>query len=486
MFFADPYGNDDNNRQSATEADGSWTKGEKQPSAFKDVGFAVLFLAHIVGIVAIVGMYGIDAFNKTLEDAGSVKDDDSGGGLDYSNVGKAAASVGVASLIVTSLMLNFMMKFASSLIKFSLLFSVAVAGLFAVVSLLYGSVIGAIFGFIFFAISVCYARAVWDRIPFATSNLVTSLTAVKANFGITFLGYAVAIKGFAWSILWTVALVGVYSIAPDVEGCDGVDENGKECVKQLNYVYVFLLFLSFYWTHQVLTNIIHTTVSGLVGTWWFVPQEASSCCSSAITSSLCRSCTYSFGSICFGSLIVAIIQALRATLNQAKNNDDINGVAACVIDCLLGLLERIVEYFNQWAFVYVGLYGYGYMEAGKNVMTLFRNRGWDVIIADDLVGNALGLTALMVGCLMGSIGLVLENSTDWFDAFGSDFSQAGAFLVAFLMGLVIASITFNIVGSAVNAVIVLYAEAPAEFAENHPALSSQMRQAYLEAYPDLF
>jgi hypothetical protein len=37
--------------------------------------------------------------------------------------------------------------------------------------------------------------------------------------------------------------------------------------------------------------------------------------------------------------------------------------------------------------VYVGLYGYGYLEAGKNVISLFKNRGWEAIIADDLIGN---------------------------------------------------------------------------------------------------
>jgi hypothetical protein len=498
MFQSDPYGNNESdpygknsdpygNNQDTEAGDGAWTKGEKQPSAFKDIWAAVLFVAHLVAIVAVAVMYGVDAFSDVLDDAGDNADGGDGQPLDYASIGKAAAAVGVASLLLASLMLNVMMKCAESLIKFSLLFSVAMAGLFAVASLLFGNIIGAIFGFIFFAISVCYAKAVWSRIPFATANLVTSLTAVKANFGVTFLGYLVAIKGFAWSILWTVALVGVYSIAPEVDDCNnGVDQDGNECAKQLNYVYLFLLFLSFYWTHQVLTNIIHTTVSGVVGTWWFVPAEASSFCSSAITSSVCRSCTYSFGSICFGSLIVAIIQALRATLNEARKNDDINGFAGCIIDCLLGLLESIAEYFNQWAYVYVGLYGYGYIEAGKNVMALFKNRGWDVVIADDLVGNALGLTALMTGCLMGVFGLVLESSTDWFKAFRDDFSQPGAFLVAFLMGLVIASICFNIVGSAVNAVIVLFAEAPAEFADNHPDLSNQMRQAYLEAYPDLF
>lgn len=40
--------------------------------------------------------------------------------------------------------------------------------------------------------------------------------------------------------------------------------------------------------------------------------------------------------------------------------------------------------FNKWAFVYVGIYGFGYIEAGKNVIELFKSRGWEAIIADDL------------------------------------------------------------------------------------------------------
>jgi hypothetical protein len=32
------------------------------------------------------------------------------------------------------------------------------------------------------------------------------------------------------------------------------------------------------------------------------------------------------------------------------------------------------QYFNKWAFVYVGLYGFSFMESGKNVMALFHSR----------------------------------------------------------------------------------------------------------------
>jgi len=44
----------------------------------------------------------------------------------------------------------------------------------------------------------------------------------------------------------------------------------------------------------------------------------------------------------------------------------------------------------------------------------------------------------------------------------------------------------GVVASAVNTVIVLFAEAPADFEQNYPELSNKMRSAYAAAYPDVF
>jgi branched-subunit amino acid permease len=138
--------------------------------------------------------------------------------------------------------------------------------------------------------------------------------------------------------------------------------------------------------------------------------------------------TTSFGSICFGSLLVAIVQALRALANQARAEGDA-GILACIAECILACLASILEYFNKWAFVYVGLYGYSYLEAGKNVMTLFQNRGWEAIVADDLVGNTMFLVSVIVGGLTGCVGLVVAASSDYFDNAGdSGNSQGVAFL----------------------------------------------------------
>lgn len=62
--------------------------------------------------------------------------------------------------------------------------------------------------------------------------------------------------------------------------------------------------------------------------------------------SLVRSLTTSFGSICFGSLLVAIIQATRALANAARDNE--NQILVCIAQCILSCLESLLEYFNKW------------------------------------------------------------------------------------------------------------------------------------------
>ena len=76
----------------------------------------------------------------------------------------------------------------------------------------------------------------------------------------------------------------------------------------------------------------------------------------------------------------------------------------------------------------MGLYGYSYLEAGKNVITLFKNRGWEAIIADNLVGNTLFLMSVMVGGISGVVGIILDLANP---AFFED-APGNSRLVAFL------------------------------------------------------
>ncbi len=58
------------------------------------------------------------------------------------------------------------------------------------------------------------------------------------------------------------------------------------------------------------------------------------------------------------------------------------------------------------------------------------------------------------------------------------------FSLPFIVGVVIAAILLSVVNSSVNTVLVCFAEAPGEFEENHPKLSSNMRGAWRSVYSD--
>jgi hypothetical protein len=129
--------------------------------------------------------------------------------------------------------------------------------------------------------------------------------------------------------------------------------------------------------------------------------------------------------------------------------------------------------------LHVGLYGFGYIEAGKNVFQLFQQKGWTVIITDDLNERVLLISTLGVGFLTGFVGLLISFADQ-------NLSGGVAFFIGFLVGYVISSTLFSVVGSAVNTVIVCFAENPAEFEQNHQLLSTQMRSAWVAAWPELF
>mmetsp|Transcript_11498 Transcript_11498/g.33882 ORF Transcript_11498/g.33882 Transcript_11498/m.33882 type:complete len:533 (-) Transcript_11498:189-1787(-) len=497
------------NIQSIQGEGAEWTKGEVQQKKCNDPFFAILFYAHL-GVMAWCAATYVPLMTSTMVQGyngyggerllySQGTDEALGGKSTFWHIpryllGHATTSrgrtleddeenvtindamciigiTGVVGFIVSALALSLMTHFASVLIKFALWFNIIVSLLIGIMGIISGVVVMALVGFLSCAFTSYYAYLVWGRIPFAASNLITGITAVRANFGLSFLAYSSLLFLVGWWLWWSAAYVASMFVYC---GCDAAGQ----CEREMNGILVFLFLISLFWTLQVIKNTVHTTVAGTVGTWWFVPTEASSCCSPGVRDSFVRSITFSFGSICLGSLIVAIIQAMKQFLHKVRENDD--GIFLCCAECLLGCLESLAEYFNQWAFCYVGLYGYTFIEAGRNVMALFKSRGWTTIITDDLIHKVLLMVSVGIGLITGLISVMISNARGLvFDA-----TSAGVpFFFGLLIGYYISSVLMGLIGSAVNTVIVLYAEAPNEFQQNHPKLSTEMRSAWRQAWP---
>lgn len=393
--------------------------GEVQQKRCNDVLFAILFYVHLGVMVWTTVAY---APVMAVDVAGSVSDayqnrfldeaqEENGNGGEDGNDGNVQYDMAalwvilgvsaVAGFTISALFLSVMMRFAEGLIKFALWFNIITPLLMAILSLVAGAFPVALMFFLYFAFTAYFAYVTWSKIPFAAANMRTAVTAVRANFGLTFFAFNALVLSFFWTLWWAIAAMSTIYVT---SGC-----TAEGCETEPSGPLVFGLLLSYYWTVQVIKNVCHTTVCGTVGTWWFHPEEASSCCSKAICDSFFRSITYSFGSICLGSLIVALIQTIKEMARQAREQGD--SALLCIAECILGCIENLVEYFNTWAYVYVAIYGYSFIEAGKNVMQLFRSRGWTSIITDFLVDSVLAMVSLAVGAITGVVAALVISAS---------------------------------------------------------------------------
>jgi Plasma-membrane choline transporter len=452
------------------------SSGELQPNRYRDVWAAVLFGLCQAVLLYLALAWGIPAV--TGGEAGSGGGD--GNGEDPVSLNGVLAILMVSSIAamgISAAALAVLLRFAKQLIQLSLISSMVCNGLVVLILLAQGLWLGAVGALILLGLTALYAHSVWRRIPFATANLETAITAVQSNGSLFLLACGVTGVVLIMSLIWVLAWVGVYARHATC------DDKTHECAGHTSPLVSGTLLLLYFWNSTVGKNVLHVTVAGVVGTFIFAPQDAGSFCSPAVNDSLVRASTFSFGSICLGSLLTAILQLLHHAARAARQHRRVNNeLLLCMLECIAGFLERLVSFFNKWSYVYIGLYGYDYLTAGQKVMALFGERGWIAIINDNLVNRVLVLACVVIGALTGCVGLFFSG---WVSEFGGAATLV-AFGVPFLLGTAMASIFMGVVESAVDTVVVCFAEAPLEFERNHPGLFAQMATAWRQVYPEEF
>ena len=225
------------NPQSNHVNSSSNNREDKVESSCNDPIFAVLFYIALFSIVGVAATYGADAMRSS--EAENSEDP-----YNYQGFVIVAAIITILSFGGAGLGMSLLFCIPQFLIKAALIFTVVLAGLWCAAAFAMGNFIGGIIGAIFFAITVCYAFAVWSRIPFATANLVTACTAIRANLGVAVYAYLFALLAGLWAICWSVALAGVFDRTIE---CDA-----NNICSNPSYGISFVLFLAFFFVQQVI------------------------------------------------------------------------------------------------------------------------------------------------------------------------------------------------------------------------------------------
>ncbi|KAF9116442.1 putative choline transporter, neither null mutation nor overexpression affects choline transport [Mortierella sp. AM989] len=438
---------------------------------YNDCWAFVLFIAQLAAFI-VLSYYAIDKISDDRNMNGEIylqpgsRTPYFAGNSDnfYWKQGLVAVLIGILTGLVVAVVYFFITQaFPRQVIKVRVTFALSIIAQLAVAVYFFvrREWMPAAFG-LFFALLYASMWFFWkSRIPFATEMLiaVTSISKkYKAMFAMSFLGLFIQT---AYSAYFMVVISGCYELY--------YDRTARKTPAKLK-ILIFFCFVSFYWTSQVIKNIVHITISGVYACYYFLMGSPQGMSKSPTIESFKRACTTSIGSICFGSLIVAAIQTLRAIVQLLRSNGDDGFMVfiACLLDCIIACLQGIIEYVNKYAYCQVAIYGKAYIPAARDTWNILKDRGIVQIINDNLVGNVWAMGAIMSGMLsaLGSYVYIWFANPD----FDNDDSLTYVIVtMAFVMGFQMVYTVGVVIDSGCATTFVCLAEDPAALARTKPA-----------------
>jgi hypothetical protein len=455
----------------------------------KDIWAAILFLINVIIIFALAAK-GVNTFyqsNTTEYDYGDIN---------FPMVTTYLLISLFSISILGSSMIYFFIHHGGKIIEWVMTINIVALIIMATLCLITFNIIGAVVFGICAGLNTWYYYSVKNRIPFASSVLSAACSAVKENFfGLILTSLTGLLFQGLWMLLWSIAIFGtVLQTTKSTNSTDNTSTDDKnDWSDSLSNFVIFLFLLSLYWGLQCIKDVVSVTSGGTVASWWFQPHHPA-----PVRAALFRATTTSFGSICFGSLILAFITTLRAmvrgAIDKMRNDRNRNFVKEClllILSSILNCLENLIAYINRYAYAYIAAYGYDFMTAGKYVMSLFEQRGWSAIINDDLISNALTLLAVFMSLLGGLVGLILTGFflvTDTHSITGAIKDQSTLYIIGGiyggLVGLVVGLLIVSVIDSAVAMVYVCFAEDPMTLQVHHPETYHDLQEKWLLFNPD--
>ncbi|GAA5991163.1 hypothetical protein JCM10908_006567 [Rhodotorula pacifica] len=442
---------------------------------WNDLIFALIFLAQLGAFIAIavISLRALPASEST----GGIGSIGNATTINAS-MGWMLAIIAGAGFVFSALLLLIVRTFTKIIFEICLLLSLVTTIGYAIYMYTQKYWSGAIIWTIFAVFAILAYPGMRRRIPLSRQLLIYVIRVAKVHPSV----YVVALFGAfltaAYSAFWGIAVAGIYQKWEPGSAGSGTS-GGTPSYGAVTGLMVFAVF-NLYYTTQFITNLFLTTEAGIFGAFYYGGADAKKVAWGAFK----RASTYSFGSIAFGSLIVALLDLLRAVLQviqsyESQEGNIIGMAVACVAQCCIGCIAWAVEYFNRYAYIEIALYGKAYIPAAKDTWRLFKDRGITALINDCLVNNIWSFGSLAVGALCSLIAFGYLKGTD--PAFIQDSSGLVAVLVgySFAIGYFISySLGYGALSSGVSTTFVALAEDPEVLAERDPELFELIRRAY--------
>ncbi|CAG8546591.1 1189_t:CDS:10 [Ambispora leptoticha] len=171
------------------------------------------------------------------------------------------------------------------------------------------------------------------------------------------------------------------------------------------YSFITFYIFMYLWASEVFSNIQRVTLAGVVSNWYFHRHVSERFNGKMITKlALIRATTTSFGTVCFGALILSTIQTIQYVYTQLKKRSRgrLSDIFYCVTVCL-HCIEALIENLNNYALIYAGISGHNFCTSAKFTTKVFRRNLISGLFADVYTKFILSVGSLVISLISGII-----------------------------------------------------------------------------------
>merc|ERR1712159_851168 len=220
--------------------------------------------------------------------------------------------------------------------------------------------------------------------------------------------------------------------------------------------FVGLLFFSLLWTSSVAVCLRMFTIGGSTAQWYFAPPGTTGF-KGTVKRSLTHGIKSQFGTICFGGLIMSIIEIIRNMVEKAQRENRNNGVMAvltCCVNLLWQCFAEIIGFISKFAIVYAAISGDAFCDSARKVTTILQNNYLSTFAVWWLPSMILRTTAFIVSVVFGVVFGIL--SSNYFDDESRGVESFVLGLFCFLISLTILNFCLTVLLDVVDAVYLCY------------------------------
>ncbi|CAL1541152.1 unnamed protein product [Lymnaea stagnalis] len=230
------------------------------------------------------------------------------------------------------------------------------------------------------------------------------------------------------------------------------------------YLQIYNLFMLF-WLVNFVAALGQLTLSGAFASYYWAFNKPKDIPAFPLLGAFWRCFRYHLGSLAFGSLLIAIVQIIRAFLEylDSKLKGSENPVAQFFLKCLkccFWCLEKFLRFLCKNAFIMMSVYGKNFCSSAKRAFELLLRNVVRAFVLDKVTDFLFVICKLMV---VGAVGVIAYFFFDGRIKFLSAYTPQLNFyfvpiIIVVIGSYIIADIFFSVYEMAVDTIFLCFLE----------------------------